>query len=211
MTAVKEQIEYWIDTKTGKLKKEYDKLYIDHEDPWGCSKKHKHLYNKILLTCIEDKNPKRVLDIGCGSGDLSNEIFKLKMVQEMSAFDISRTAIDSAKEKFKGIDFFCADSPQNVKKKPYDVVVASEVIWYVSDEINDFLQAVRSLCKEGGAFIVKNYFPVKQIFSRDAIDGPNGFIELIKKNGLSVDKHIVMDSQIECENSVHIFVLLCMK
>jgi 2-polyprenyl-3-methyl-5-hydroxy-6-metoxy-1,4-benzoquinol methylase len=207
MTAIKKQIDYWIDTKTGDIKNDFDGLYTDHEDPWGCSKSHSSLNNKILLTCIADTEASSVLDIGCGTGMLSNEISKLQQVLKLDAFDISETAIIKAKNKFKNVNFYCAKCPSEMKTGPYEAIVASEIVWYVANQIDTLLQSCWQLLTDDGLVIIKQYFPGKQMFFKEKIDGYKGFIEIVGRNNFIVEKNIAMGLEGKNMDSVHVFIL----
>ncbi|PNK05100.1 class I SAM-dependent methyltransferase, partial [Cylindrospermopsis raciborskii] len=70
-------MEYWVNNQ-------FEEMYQDIDDPWGCSAHCNSLDNQIFrLMLMEDFNkiscntPKKVLDIGCGTGDATYQIFSI--------------------------------------------------------------------------------------------------------------------------------------
>lgn len=95
----------------------------------------------------------RVLDIGCGTGD----ILKFLPAVDYTGFDISPDYIESAKRKFGDRGrFFCepVGSSVNVPESSFDVVLAHGVLHHLDDDevMSLFSIAHRSL-KPGGRLV----------------------------------------------------------
>ena len=116
--------------------------YLDFED------EIEDLYNSIKDTVIS-KNPKTLIDIGCGQG----EFCKLISTFGIKTFgvDLSNKQIEIAKAK--GVDALCTDI-KNIDNK-YDCATAVfDVINYISKAyINDFLSSSYEVLNNGGYFI----------------------------------------------------------
>lgn len=63
----------------------------------------RQLQRKIDLAILEDYNFKKIIDIGCGKGSLTHLLKKKN--NYVLGLDISRTAVNIAKERFPDIDF----------------------------------------------------------------------------------------------------------
>ena len=68
--------EYWVDPKSGIPRYEFNELYQDYSDPWGCGKDFNSIVNRLFLEILfpPSKFYKSFLDIGCGTGELTNFI-----------------------------------------------------------------------------------------------------------------------------------------
>ena len=55
-------------------------------------------------------------------------------VLNVSGSDISTTAIEKASE-IKGVDFYECDIQHEVLKQEYDIIVMSEVLWYLLENL----------------------------------------------------------------------------
>lgn len=90
----------------------------------------KYYWNDITRYCdffIQEED--RVLEIGCGTGELLNEVKgKLK-----TGVDFSHAMIDKAKEQFPHLDLQLMDAEHIQLKEQYDVIIISNLIGYVDD------------------------------------------------------------------------------
>ncbi len=76
MTKYKNCTEYWLDSQNGTLRGEFEEMYRDIKDPWGCETGKSSLNNRIFVDIVFDGNRHfdRILDIGCGLGGLLDTI-----------------------------------------------------------------------------------------------------------------------------------------
>ncbi len=96
----------------------------------GWSKpKHKLRY-KILLDYWYQQpvsRPLRVLDFGCGFGDLFGYAKDRQLPIEYTGLDINPDLIKVAREKYPSARFLCVDVFEQPPKEEYDVVLSSGV------------------------------------------------------------------------------------
>jgi len=121
---------------------------IDFETPYGIKKRL--LY---LTLVIERLSPKKVLDIGCGTGS------QLTIPLAERFPDILFVGSDKDEESIKyakrsnelsNLSFVCGD---NFKEKKFDLIIASEVIEHVEQPI-EFLMMLKEKLLEKGKMVV---------------------------------------------------------
>ncbi|MEF3279687.1 MAG: class I SAM-dependent methyltransferase [Elusimicrobiota bacterium] len=116
------------------------------------------IYYKILKL-----NPKRVLDFGCGRGELALNL-ALSWI-ETYACDISDDAIQIANEirnywiktnpDIKLTIFKFENGKFDFEDNFFDLVVLSDVIEHLTDgEINNYFQEIKRILKKGGKIII---------------------------------------------------------
>lgn len=109
-------------------------------------------FAKMLLN--RTRGAKKILDIGCGSGDLLCAFKSLGL--QVKGVDISSKAIKIAGEKVDQVNVYACDVAKErlpFKGKFFDIVTAVEVVEHLSCETNFFKEAFRVL-KPGGLFFM---------------------------------------------------------
>lgn len=94
----------------------------------------------------------KVLDIGCGAGDLADEIAK-RYESETYGVDINETAIDKARKL--GIKAVVGDLDESLpyQKSFFDVITAAEIIEHLVNP-DHFLKETRRVLKGGGYLVI---------------------------------------------------------
>lgn len=124
-------------------------------DPWGYKnsaedRKRKH----ILLSEIPDKHYKRVLDIGCGQGFITQSLPGKQVV----GVDISKEAINKAKKiERKGLKFIQASifELNNIFKEEFDLIVITGVLYpqYIGNSNTLVYKIIDKLLEDGGILV----------------------------------------------------------
>ena len=106
------QTEYWADPESGKLSYEFEQLYKDIADPWGCSEKFNSSSNRLFLELIFPPGRKyeNILDLGCGQGYLTNLNKLRNLGGVVTGVDFSETAVNKAKIHFRKFLSLCSIS-----------------------------------------------------------------------------------------------------
>lgn len=109
---------------------------------------------ELILDFIQKFNNNAIngLEVGCGEGGLTIELANI--IKKVDAFDISHSAIDWGKKFYyrENINYFQLDIKDYVNTdKKYNIIVCSEVIYYLSDEVisNLFIEVRKSLSRDG--------------------------------------------------------------
>jgi SAM-dependent methyltransferase len=183
--------EYWLNKDTNQFRGEFETMYQEIADPWGCEQHHNSRNNRLFLEMLfPQEHAARILDIGCGTGAFTQLLYERAafcMPQGMDVLgcDVSKTAVEKATRSFENISFFVHD----IAKKPsldvgqFNLVVMSEVLWYLLENLEQTLLGIRDSVSPGGMFAIHQYFPTNQKFGRDVCLGITGFLEQMKRAG----------------------------
>jgi demethylmenaquinone methyltransferase / 2-methoxy-6-polyprenyl-1,4-benzoquinol methylase len=113
--------------------------------------------------CLSDQ-PMKVLDLGCGSGDLTHELVRLSPITEITAVDFSQAMLNRAASKLTG-----ADTAPRVKlvranaaalpfaDEGFEAVVSSFALrnmTYHNAEANRHLAEMARVLRKGGRLVV---------------------------------------------------------
>jgi SAM-dependent methyltransferase len=130
----------------GRLDREYfENLYEQSPDPWGfeTSPYERRKYERTLDVLQARQRDYRVaLEVGCSIGVFTAMLAPL--CDELWAVDVSERAVAAARERLAGSPHVRVERrrlPEETPEGPFDLVVASEVLYYWPEEV--MLAAVR--------------------------------------------------------------------
>ncbi len=93
---------------------------------------------EVLSECLNDLNPKSILDLGCGEGKISSMFFK----KGARIFGVDK----EKKESFSGnINFLQSDIRDFLFNEKYDLIIASMVLHFLKNE--DALKLIQKIKK----------------------------------------------------------------
>jgi SAM-dependent methyltransferase len=179
---------------------DFDGMYSNEADPWGQSSEsgsiemreyykfsRKMLVENILRWSPVSKSDKLTLvEFGSGTGYVLREISKSFPNYKLIGVDISQVAISRAIDIQANcsIDFYVG-SVTEVNwsfKKNVDIVVISNLLWYVLNDLESMFHIALSYLRPGGVLIIQNaFFKQEQLYGREVIDGYQGFVSYFLK------------------------------
>lgn len=127
-----------------------DRLYA-LPDPWGMAsaREQSRFEQTNALIAARLGTPASILELGCGEGHQSEHLARL--CQRLHGLDVSERAVLRARERLPGSGFSVGDVQSHLaslggpaEQPPYELVVACEVLYYMSD-IDAALQAMSQL------------------------------------------------------------------
>lgn len=108
-------------------------------------------YISKQIELIENASQKKLIDLGCGSGYLTN--YLSLSVKETVGIDLSKKNIELAKNKYtkNNLNFYNS-SIEDFSKGKYEIAVANMVLMDVVN-INECIKVISNLVTKGGNFI----------------------------------------------------------
>lgn len=146
---------------SGRFRREhFEELYKRSEDPWSfaTSEYERRKYERTLDALGGRRFP-RALELGCSIG-----VFTAMLAphcDELLAVDTSQRAVDLARERLAGFPSVRVERrtlPEETPEGPFDLVVASEILYYFTEEV--MLAALRHFEEEltpGGSMLAVHW------------------------------------------------------
>ncbi|MFB6284377.1 MAG: trans-aconitate 2-methyltransferase [Halobacteria archaeon] len=129
----------------------------DGEDDWDADlyqQEFLHSYGQDLVDLLGPFAGERILDLGCGTGDLASLI--ADSGARVVGIDSSRNMIENAREKHPEIEFAVEDARDFATTEPFDAVFSNAAIhWIPEDDQPDLLRSVRGCLRPGGRFVAE--------------------------------------------------------
>jgi trans-aconitate methyltransferase len=125
---------------------------IFEDSDYSNNSKTQSKQGKLLLEKIQKYQPKRVdkiLDIGCGTGELSEEVSKLYSDSHMIAIDSSQSQIKNCKN-VNNIDLRVSKFPDySLEKNTFDIIFSNAAMHWIDEQEEAYKLISQLLRKEG--------------------------------------------------------------
>lgn len=109
-------------------------------------------YGKDLITLLKPKKDEHILDVGCGTGDLTMQIHAIGV--EVVGIDAATTMIEQAKTKYPSVQFEVRDARDLNFEEQFDAVFSNAALHWVK-EANQALASINKALKKGGRFVAE--------------------------------------------------------
>ena len=118
-------------------------------------KKERTLPAKDLISRIELVNPKRILDVGCGSGNSTHELKKRWPNAEIVGIDNSKTMIEKARSLYDDTRFILQDVTEDLSSLgKFDIVFSNASIQRIPDHEN-LIKSLSNLLEDKGTLAIQ--------------------------------------------------------
>jgi trans-aconitate 2-methyltransferase len=107
-------------------------------------------YGRDLLALLAAKPGERILDLGCGTGQLTSEVAQCGAA--MVGVDSSPEMIAGARENFPDLHFELADATALPYQGEFDAVISNAALHWIRDQRSAIASVARAL-KPGGRFV----------------------------------------------------------
>ncbi|MEO2206365.1 class I SAM-dependent methyltransferase [Paenibacillus pabuli] len=109
-------------------------------------------YGKSLISWLQPQKGERILDLGCGTGDLTHEIAKSQA--EVVGMDASPNMIQRARKKFPEITFVEGDGHRFEASKPYDAIFSNAALHWMKNP-GLVVESIWKALKPGGRLVAE--------------------------------------------------------
>lgn len=122
-----------------RLGREYfDNLYAGSADPWGfeTSEYEREKYERTLGILARRGRYRNILEVGCSIGVFTSMLAPL--CDKLLAVDVSEAAVAAARERLSDSPHVRVERrtlPEEMPEGPFDLIVASEVLYYWPAEV----------------------------------------------------------------------------
>ncbi len=109
-------------------------------------------YGANLVALLDPKKGERILDVGCGSGQLTNQISESDA--SVIGIDSSEKMIEDSKSKFPDIDFFVMDVADFSFSEPFDAIFSNAALHWVLNK-EKAIECMYKALKQRGRLVVE--------------------------------------------------------
>lgn len=109
-------------------------------------------YGNDVAELLDLDNVKSMLDLGCGSGVLTESFFKKGI--SVTGLDSSEEMVESARKRYPEINFICADATDFSLPNTVDAVFSNAVFHWINKERQPLMiKCVYNALSKGGQFV----------------------------------------------------------
>lgn len=109
-------------------------------------------YGESLLELLDAKPGEHILDLGCGTGHLTQRIQSLGAI--VTGIDSSAEMIQQAQENFPELKFTVANAANFYFEEPFDAIFSNAVLHWIKDQ-DSLIKTVYDNLKPGGRFVAE--------------------------------------------------------
>lgn len=169
---------------------DFDGFYRAVDDPWGqtgadwrMGDYYRYSRSNIVRLISSLALPPRLLEVGCGLGQVCRQIAESGAAASVAGLDISAVAVERARGLNPGVVFYTGDfaAPEIARLVGrLDMVIFNQLLWYVLDRLPRMLANAREVLNGGGHLLICNAFLREpQRFGREIVDGFDGLIRYL--------------------------------
>jgi SAM-dependent methyltransferase len=141
----------------------FDRRYEENPDPWGFAySDYEHQKYDASIAALPRREYQSAYELGCSIGVFTARL--ASKCDQLLAVDVSKRAIQQAIRrccKLKNVRFQTAYLPRDFAKINYDLIVVSEMGYYLNEGDLAYLRSlIESSLKRGGHLLMVHWTPV---------------------------------------------------
>jgi SAM-dependent methyltransferase len=138
----------------------FERKYRADGDPWNfATSPYEQQRYEIILRAIDHRRYRRALEPGCSVGVLTSRL--ASFCEEVAAFDISPSAVTSARERCSGlanVHLSCTSFSEGRVDGQFDLIVLSEIGYYFEvPELRRIATCLMSHLLPGGVILAAHW------------------------------------------------------
>ena len=176
----------------GKYVGRFDDMYRNAaEVPWHQDETVNAIFSDLTVTLLKRRGVHSLLDVGCGLGYMAERLRReIPGLNRVVGLDISETAVARAAAMFPDIEFHSGTLDTLNFEERFDVVVSKDVLWYVLDNLPDYLASLAS--RSSRWVYLGQSFPEKRPFyGEEILTDAQGLLDRLKKEGYRIAYSLV--------------------
>jgi predicted TPR repeat methyltransferase len=142
----------------------FDDLYARDADPWDFeTSPYEAAKYDATIAAIDDRQFATALELGCSIGVLTERL--APRCDALLAIDVAEAALDRARERERvpHVTFERREIPEQFPDGPFDLIVASEVLYYLdAPALLTTLDAIERTLLPGGVLLAVHWRPVAE-------------------------------------------------
>lgn len=125
--------------------------YYDHGIGGNILQRFWHTHKiKVFKESIKGRSFKRILDVGCAGGNMTDRIYKMFPGSKVIGVDVYKDAIDYARKKYPNIKFMVADAHKlPFKDDSFDLIICYETIEHLVNPLRALREIRRAVARNG--------------------------------------------------------------
>ncbi|MBP0614426.1 bifunctional PIG-L family deacetylase/class I SAM-dependent methyltransferase [Jiella mangrovi] len=140
----------------------FAELYADDGDPWHARSSRYEVAKRADNCCqLEGRRYERGLDIGCGEGHLAAELVDREITSAMTGLDRDAGIVARASKAYGArpeLQFVTGALPEELPEGPFDLVVISEVLYFLDElALASLVRELTKQLKRGADILVVSY------------------------------------------------------
>lgn len=138
----------------------FENLYADSPDPWdfATSEYERRKYGRTLES-LGGRHFRRALEVGSSIGVFTNML--APYCEKLLALDTSKQAVEAARKRLAGYEHVRVERrtiPEETPDGPFDLIVASEVLYYLPPEVvTQTLRRFEEILEPGGVLLAVHW------------------------------------------------------
>ena len=138
----------------------FEHKFRQNIDPWNyTSSPFEHFKRRVLIRACGLTKYGRVLELGCANGETTRALRRISL--RLLAVDGSVTAVAAAKRRLAGsihVTFSCLTVPEEMPRGPFDLIIISELAYYLPEHRLSLLgRRISASLASGGRAVVLNH------------------------------------------------------
>ncbi|WP_304116207.1 PIG-L family deacetylase [Mycolicibacterium bacteremicum] len=127
------------------------------EDPWHLDDfAYERRRLSLVLACLGRERYQRVLEVGCATGQLSEEL--TGRADTVVAIDASERALAVARRRTDAVRWICGAAPRDLPDETFDAIILSEIGYFLDGpDLTATLRAVRRNLTARGEIVLAHW------------------------------------------------------